>query len=342
MRLGVFLSYSTAPAVAREAERLGYAMALAPEGFKSDAMSVLGAVAASTGTIGLGTGVAQLAARTPVMAALTAATLDALSGGRFHLGLGVSNAAVSEGWYGVPFAEPLQRVREYVEIVRLALSREPVVYAGRHFRLPGAAGAMPARLDTPGARQDIPIFLAAVGDASLRLTGEIADGWIGVFASPARIAAAIEQIEAGRSRRPGGRGSRFEVLPSVPVGIADTVAEGADRVRDYFARYLGMGEATRNFYARLFTSLGYGDAVAAIHERHRAGDMRAAAAAVPVELMDEVSLIGPLQRVANRLGEYRKAGVTTLGATVLARGEGEQRATVRALADAWRRSGVGD
>ncbi len=180
MRLGVNLFYRWAPEVSREAERLGYGMVLAPEGFRSDAATVLGAVAGATTSIGLASGVFQIPGRAPGMTALTAATLDALSGGRFRLGLGVSNPDVSEGWYGVGFDRPLTRTREYVEVIRMAFRGEPVRYEGETLRLGGDAELV---LTTEPLRADLPIYLAAVGPRSLELAGEIADGWIGVFAS---------------------------------------------------------------------------------------------------------------------------------------------------------------
>ena len=183
MKLAVNLVATDAVALAVRAEKLGYELVLAPEGYRSDAVSVLGLVAGRTERIALGSCVMQIPARPPATAAMTAATLDALSDGRFRLGLGVSNPDVSEGWYGVPFDGPLGRTREYVEIVRAALKGAPVTYVGSHFQLPsGTRASAPLHLYTERLRPTMPIYLAAVGPQNLRLAGRIADGWLGSVA----------------------------------------------------------------------------------------------------------------------------------------------------------------
>jgi F420-dependent oxidoreductase-like protein len=317
MRLAVFLQPSGAVEVAREAERLGCAMALAPEGFRADAASVLGAVAAGTTTIGLGTGVMQIPGRAPVLTALTAATLDGLSGGRFHLGLGVSNPDVSRGWYGVDFDRPLERTREYVRIVRTALSGAPVRHAGRHYQLPPPGCSEAAHLRAAATRADLPIYLAGVGPRSIRLAGEIADGWIGVFSSPERIAESLREAAAGRALT-GRTLEGFEVLPSVAIGVGADPEKAALPLRDYFANFIGMGDRDRSIYFKLTERLGFARAAAAINDHCHAGDRAAAARAVPLELMDQVALIGDENRIAPRLEAYARAGVTTLGLTLLA------------------------
>jgi F420-dependent oxidoreductase-like protein len=337
MKLGVFLSYGSAIEVAEEAERLGYAIALAPEGFKSDAVSLLGAVAARTERIGIASGVMQLPARTPVMTALTAATLDAMSGGRFRLGLGVSNPDVSLGWYGVPFDKPLERIREYVEIVRMALRGDPVRYAGRHFRLPPPGSAEAAHLRAAPLRADIPIYLAGVGPRSARLAGEIADGWIGVFCSPRRIEESLNQLRAGRDRAGLGMDD-FEVLPSVPLGTGDDPAAAAEPLRGYFANFIGLGSRSSSIYGALMTRMGYGSEAGEIHRLCRAGDRAGAARAVPFELIDQVSLVGPTERIARRMADYARAGVTTLGVTALSPSTAGQIASLRVAAEALRLS----
>jgi len=335
MKLGVFLSYDTAVEVAQEAERLGYAVALAPEGFKSDAVSVLGAVAARTERIGIASGVMQIPARTPVLAALTAATLDAMSDGRFRLGLGVSNPDVSSGWYGVPFGQPLSRVREYVAVVRMALRGEPVRHAGRYFHLPPPGSAEAAHLRAAPVRADIPVYLAGVGPSSISLAGEIADGWIGVFCSPQRLAQSMRWLRAGRARAGLGMAG-FEVLPSVPLGTGSEPAAAAEPLRGYFANFIGLGSPTGNVYGALATRMGYGSAVHEIGRKCRAGDRAGAACAVPFELMDETSLLGSAERIAPRMAEYARAGVTTLGVTLLYRSVAEQLAALRTAAEALR------
>jgi F420-dependent oxidoreductase-like protein len=333
MRLGVFLNRETAVPVAETAESLGYAIALAPEGFKSDAVSVLGAVAARTRRIALGSGVMQIPARTPVMTALTAATLDGLSGQRFRLGLGVSNPDVSYGWYGVPYDRPLERTREYVRVVRAALRGEQVRHAGRHYRLPPDGDTEPAQLRAAAIRADIPVYLAAVGPASLELAGEIADGWIGVFSSPSRVQESLRYVRKGRERA-GLDLAGFEVLPSVPIAVGDDPHEAADAVRGYFANFIGLGSRGRSVYHALVTRMGFGPAADEVRARLRVGDRIGAAAAVPFELIDRTSLLGSAERIARRLSQYAQAGVTTLGLTPLAVGAQPQIEALRVAAHA--------
>lgn len=317
MRLGVFLSRDSGLQVAEEAERLGYEVALVPEGFKQDAPSLLGAVAARTRRIRLASGVMQIPARTPVLTALTASTLDAVSAGRFALGLGVSNPDVSLGWYGVPYDRPLARTEEYLTVVRMALSGAPVRHEGRFYRLPPEGTTEAAQLRAGPPRPDLPIYLAAVGPANLELAGRLADGWIGVFCPPQRLADSLRQVHKGL--RQAGRGpDGFEVLPSVPISVGPDVSAAAATVRGYFANFIGLGSRHRSIYHRLVTELGHGGAADEIRARQRAGDRAGAAAAVPLDLMDATSLIGPAQRIAPRMAAYAAAGVTTLGLTPLA------------------------
>ncbi|MEV6846611.1 LLM class flavin-dependent oxidoreductase [Actinoplanes sp. NPDC051411] len=317
MKLAVFLAHHCAVEVAVEAERLGVELALVPEGFRSDAPSVLGALAARTSTIALAPGVMQIPARTPVLTALTAATLDSLSGGRFRLALGVSNPDVSLGWYGVPFDRPLRRIREYVDVVRLALRGEPVRYAGQFYRLPPDETGDPAWLRAAATRADLPVYLAAVGPKNLALTGEIADGWIGVFNSPDGIAESLTHVAAGRARA-GRSMDGFDVLPSIPVSMHEDPERAAAPLRPYFANFIGLGSKERSIYFAVAARLGFAAAAARIHEAVRTGDRAGAAAAVPFELIDQLSLLGDEERVAARMAEYARANVTTLGLTLLA------------------------
>ncbi|TYB60717.1 LLM class flavin-dependent oxidoreductase [Nonomuraea sp. PA05] len=334
MRLGVNLNYRSAVPVAQEAERLGFDLALAPEGYRSDAATVLGTVALRTRRIDLASGVFQIPARTPALTALTAATLDSLSGGRFRLGLGVSNPDISEGWYGTPFHRPLTRTREYVEIVRRALSREQVAYDGEHFQLPpGDSSAPPFRLLTEPVRPRMPIYLAAVGPRNLQLAGEIADGWLGVFCTPESVARAVGHVRAGRAR--AGRDlDGFEVLPGLPVSVHDDPDRAVDAVRGYFAHFLGMGEFSRNFYAGLAGRMGFGQEAAAVNERYAAGDLKGAQAAVPTGFVDQVSLLGPVTRIADRMRDYLKNGATTLVVSPFAATADGQLETLQAVASA--------
>jgi len=335
VELGVFLNHQSAVGAARQAERLGYSMALVPEGFRSDAVSVLGAVAAVTERIGLASGLMQIPARTPVLTALSAATLDSMSRRRFSLGLGLSNPDISLGWYGQPFAHPLRRTREYVEIVRLALRGEPVRYAGPHYRLPPDGATEAAHLRAAPVRADIPILLGAIGPRSLELAGEIADGWIGAFCSPQRVAESLAHCRAGAARGARASGKPFQVLPSVPIGIGADLEAAAAPLRGYFANFIGLGSAERGIYYRLVADMGYESAAAAIHRHCHCGDRAAAARAVPLELIDALSLLGDVPRIAHRMAAYEQAGVTTLGLTVLAPTLADQFEAVEAAAAAF-------
>ncbi|MFB6691865.1 LLM class flavin-dependent oxidoreductase [Streptomyces virginiae] len=313
MKLGVNLSYQGAAELAVAAERLGYDVALAPEGYRSDAASVLGLVAGRTERIALGSAVMQIPARSPALAALTAATLQSLSGGRFRLGLGVSNPDVSEGWYGVPFAQPLARTREYVEIVRRALTGEPVRYEGRHYRLPSSgSGAAPLHVITEPAGAPVPVYLGAVGPGNLALAGEIADGWIGVFAAPEQVAESVAHIEAGRARA-GRPLAGFDVMPCLATAIGEDTDGCVDRLRAHYAYLMGIGAPERNFYIALATRLGFGAQAAEVGRLAGEGDRTGAAAAVPAGFVELTALTGPVDRVAARMRQYAEAGVTTLG-----------------------------
>ncbi|MFJ3883259.1 LLM class flavin-dependent oxidoreductase [Streptomyces sp. NPDC090077] len=318
MKLAVNLLAREAVPLAEAAEELGYDLALAPEGYRNDAVSVLGLVAGRTRRIGLGSAVMQIPARPPAAAALTAATIDALSGGRFRLGLGLSNPDVSEGWYGVPFDRPLGRTREYVEIVRAALRGGPVTYQGEHFQLPLAdRAAAPLHLYAEGYRPDLPVYLGAVGPRNLRLAGEIADGWIGVFTSPDGVREAVAEIARGRAAR-GLTLDGFEVIPSLPTAVADTVEEAAEQLRGQYRYLMGIGDPETNFYCRLARGFGFEEGVERMHERLAAGDQAGAAAAVPTEFIAMTALVGDEDRIAGRMKDYADAGVTTLSIMVSA------------------------
>ncbi|GAA0525950.1 LLM class F420-dependent oxidoreductase [Paractinoplanes ferrugineus] len=312
MRLAVNVPQQGAGEAVEEAERLGYEIAFVPEGYRSDAASLLGYIAARTTRIHLAAGVFQMPGRTPVMTAMTTAMLDGLSGGRFRIGLGSANAHVMEGWHGAPFDRPLGRTREYVAILRAALAGKPVVHLGEHFRipLPGGRGEpfrLPGRLINP----DIPIYLAAVGPRALELAGEIADGWFGVFCSPDRITEALGRIRAGAAR--SGRGlAGFEVIPSVPIVVGADPAVCADAIRNYVARFVSLGDRAHNFYYAFLEKSGHGAAAATIWQRFRDGDLDGAAAAVPFDFLDATALLGPPDRIADRLAAYAAAGVTTI------------------------------
>ncbi|MGA8114077.1 MAG: LLM class F420-dependent oxidoreductase [Actinocatenispora sp.] len=358
MRLGLNLGYWGAGndprhhlAMAREAAKLGYSVVWAAEAYGSDSPSTLAWLAGQTEGIDLGSAVMQIPARTPAMTAMTAATIDGLSGGRFRLGLGVSGPQVSEGWHGVPFGKPLRRTREYIDIIRLALGREKVAYEGEYYTLPLPDGPGKAlRLTVHPVRDRVPIYLAAVGPRNLELAGEIADGWLAVFFNPEYAAEQLANIATGRERA-GLDLAGFDVVPTVPVVLGDDPEACAEPVRGYAALYIGgMGSRKQNFYNQLAVRMGYADAAAEVQDLFLARRPRDAMAAVPAEFIDRTSLLGGADRIADRLAAYAEAGVTTLAvAPYPPSGIGEPAAildhalgTLRTVAEALDRSGVGD
>jgi F420-dependent oxidoreductase-like protein len=353
MRLAVNLGYWGAGndhenlALAQEADRLGYDSVWAAEAYGSDAATVLSWVAAQTTNIDIGSAVFQIPARTPAMTAMTAATLDTLSGGRFRLGLGVSGPQVSEGWHGVRFDKPLTRTREYVEIVRLALARETVRHEGQFWTLPLPDGPGKAlRLTVHPARENIPLYLAAIGPKNLELTGEIADGWLAIFFSPEHAGELMGHIEKGRSKA-GKTLEDFDVVPTVPVIFGEGSAEGLEAcaapLRHYAALYIGgMGSREQNFYNRLAVSMGYDDAAARVQDLYLARQHRDAAEAVPFEFIDRTSLIGPPERIRDRLHAYAEAGVTTLSLASYAGSLDERVGALRTMAEVLDTSGLGE
>jgi F420-dependent oxidoreductase-like protein len=348
MRLGLNLGYWGAGndaanlALAKEAERLGYAVVWAAEAYGSDVVSVLAWVAAQTERIDVGSAIMQIPARAPTMTAMTAATLDTLSGGRFRLGLGVSGPQVSEGWYGVRFGKPLARTREYVEITRKALRRETVRYEGEHYRLPLPDGPGKAlKLIVHPVREGIPVYLAAVGPKNLELAGEIADGWLAVFFSPEHSAESVQAIRAGRARA-GAAMDGFDIVPTVPVVLGEDVPAAADSIRGYAALYVGgMGSREQNFYNALARRMGFEQAAAEVQDKYLAKDYAGAQAAVPFEFIDGTSLLGPAARIADRMQAYAEAGVTTLTVAPYAGELDERIAVLRTAAEALDRSGAG-
>jgi F420-dependent oxidoreductase-like protein len=325
MRLALNLNYSGAAmaldmARVLEAERLGYDSVWSAEAYGSDAVSPAAWIAARTERIHVGTAIMQIPARTPAMTAMTAMTLDALSGGRFRLGLGVSGPQVVEGWHGQAFGKPLGKTREYVEIVRAILRRDkPLEFRGEYYQVP-YAGPDATGLGKPlrsilHGRADLPIYLAAVGPRNVALAAEIADGWIPVFFSARRTAMFREWLAEGF--RAGGRSAAaqrdFDVMPMVPVVIGGDVAACRAAVKPRLALYVGgMGARGRNFYNDIARRYGYEDAARRIQDLYLGGRKDEAAAAVPDALVDEVALCGPPERVRERLAEWTAAGVTTL------------------------------
>src|SRR5699024_3523491 len=300
LRIGLRLGYwpATPPAGAARAVELADAAGLdsvwTAEAYGSDALTPLAWWGARTSRVRLGTAVAQLSARTPTATAMAALTLDHLSGGRVVLGLGASGPQVVEGWYGQPYPRPLERTREYVDVVRQELRREsPVRAAGRHYRLPlegaGTTGQGKAlRSTVHPLRADLPIHLAAQGPRNVALAGEIADGWLPAFLSPRLDGWAREQLAAGFARRAAGLSppEDFEVNASLPVALGSDVEAAADRLRPHLALYIGgMGSARSNFHREAVERLGYAADCARVAQRWAAGDREEAARAVPTDLM---------------------------------------------------------
>lgn len=328
MKIGLQLGYWGAGPdpkmveVAQEAERLGYDAIFTAEAWGSDVFTPLAWIGAHTSKIRLGTGIAQLSARTPTATAMAALTLDHLSKGRMILGLGVSGPQVVEGWYGQPFAKPLSRTREYVNIVRQVLAREaPVTNDGEHYPLPytgeGSWGlGKPLKPITHPLRSDLPIFLGAEGPKNVTMTAEIADGWLPLYYSPYRQDVYSDQI---KDAKPG-----FEIMQGLAMIICDDVAEGLKPVKQNLALYIGgMGAKQRNFHNELMQRMGFAKEAEEIQDLFLAGKKDAAVAAVPDAFADEISLVGPPERIKDRLQAWQDSPVTSL--LVSARSMGQLR-----------------
>jgi F420-dependent oxidoreductase-like protein len=320
MRLGVHVGYwglgltsQEQLAIVQEAERLGYDSVWAAEAYGSDAATILAWLAAGTSTIKLGAAIFQIPARSAAMTAMTAATIDQLSGGRMLLGVGASGPVVSEGWHGQRYGRMLQRTREYVAVVRMALARERVQFKGETLELPLPDGpGKPLKLTISPVQERIPIYLAAIGPKNTALAGEIADGWIPTLFSPEHVAEFRGHLEEGAAR--GGRTlDGFDIAPTVNVFVTDDRAAARDAMRPYLALYVGgMGSRRENFYNRLVQRYGFEDAAREVQDHYLAGRREEAAAALPAELIDLVSLCGPADVVRERLQVFRDAGVGTL------------------------------
>ncbi|MEU6794292.1 LLM class F420-dependent oxidoreductase [Nonomuraea wenchangensis] len=313
MKLGLQLGYwqrnaDDATASVLAAERLGYDSVWTAEAYGSDAFTPLAWYGARTSRIKLGTSVAQLSARPPVTTAMTAMTLDHLTGGRLLLGVGASGPQVVEGWYGQPFAKPLARTREYVEIMRKVWRREePVTGDGPHYPLPLPGGlGKPLKLITHPLRPDIPVYLGAEGPKNVALAAEIAQGWLPLFAFPEKI----EEMYGGAL---AGAPAGFEVAAMVTVVVSDDVRAALDGVKLMLTLYIGgMGARHRNFHADIIGRMGYAEAAEHIQALYLAGRKDEAFRAIPDELADGISLVGPPGRIRERLELWRKSPVTSL------------------------------
>jgi F420-dependent oxidoreductase-like protein len=326
MKLGVHIGYwglGMGPEdqlqVVQEAERLGYDSIWSAEAYGSDAATVLSWLAAGTSKIKLGSAIFQIPGRSPAMTAMTAATIDQLSNGRMLLGIGASGPQVAEGWHGQRFAKQLQRTREYVAVVRMALARERVDYHGETLELPLPDGPGKAlKLMISPVQERVPIYLAAIGPKNTQLAGEIADGWIPTLFSPEHVTDFRKLLEEGAAR--AGRAlNGFDIAPTVNVYVSDDRDAARDLMRGYLALYIGgMGSRKQNFYNQLIQRYGFEAAAKEIQDLYLEGKKDEAAAAIPAELIDQVSLCGPRDVVRERIAAFREAGVGTLMTTPMA------------------------
>jgi F420-dependent oxidoreductase-like protein len=320
MKLGLFAGYwglgitaGEQLELAKEADRLGYDSIWVAEAYGNDAATVLAWVASNTERAKIASGIFQMPARTPAMTAMTAASLDTISNGRFVLGLGISGPQVVEGWHGQPFEKPLARTREYVAIVRKALARETLTYDGEFYKLPRPGGpGKPLKLIIRPVQERIPIYLAAIGPKNTALAAEIADGWLPTLFAPDHIDTFRPSLEEGAAKA-GRSVDDLDITPQTALAIYDDVEHARNFMRPYLALYIGgMGSREKNFYSRLVTRYGYGDAAKEIQDLYLSGRQADAMAAIPDELIDKVALCGPRARIKERLQAYRDAGIGTL------------------------------
>jgi F420-dependent oxidoreductase-like protein len=313
MKLGLMVGYwmfgpQDPTPLAQEAERLGYDSVWTPEAYGSDAISPLAWIGARTSKIKLGTGILQISARTPACVAMTAMTLDHLTGGRLILGIGVSGPQVVEGWYGQPFPKPLGRTREFISVFRQMIKREgPVSFDGQHYQLPikgGAGLGKPLKLINKPLRDHIPLYLAAEGPKNIAMAGELCDGWLPLYYTPFR--------KVYEDPTPANKPD-FDIVCPVTVNVNDDVSQALLPVKYMLAFYIGgMGAKEKNFHANLMRRMGYEEAVVKIQDFFFAGKRDEAAAAVPDAFADEISLCGPKERIRERLTEWKKSRVTTI------------------------------
>jgi F420-dependent oxidoreductase-like protein len=342
LKLGLNLGYwgigpqgSDAVEIVRHAEEIGYESVWVAESYGSDAVSVLAWLAAQTKTINLGAAIMQVPARPPAAAAMAGCTIDALSGGRFIFGFGPSGPQVSEGWYGVPYAKPWGRTREYVEIVRRIVAREgPVEFEGEHYRLPLEGGEGKAlKLNFHPVRKRIPIFLGAIGRKSVELTAEIADGWIPIFSNAEAFDDAWgEHLDAGLAKSGRARDD-LEISPTLQVAIDGDLASARGIVKAGLLLYFGgMGSRKTNFYVDLAHRFGFGEVADEVQRLFLGGDREAAYEAIPDEVADATSLVGTEQEVAQRIERYREVGVSRLIVSPVQLDAGERTHTLDRLA----------
>ncbi len=329
MRLGLMLGYAgrrieLPVELVQEADRLGVYAVWTAEAYGSDAITPLAWLGAQTQNIKLGTAIMQMPGRTPANAAMTAMTLNQLSDGRFLMGLGLSGPQVVEGWHGVSYKRPLTRTREYVNIVRQIFAREDrLTYDGKIYQIPyhgdDATGLGKPLKSTLEAAPDIPIYLAAIGPKNVQLTAEIADGWLPIFFSPQKYDEIYKpHIEAGFAKAGSGKSlADFDIAPSVSVVINDNLDICYNMLRPMLALYIGgMGAKGKNFYADLAARYGYAAEAAEIQDLYLSGNKGEAMMKVPAGLIDDIALVGPRERIRERLSLWRDSPVTTMNMMV--------------------------
>jgi F420-dependent oxidoreductase-like protein len=304
--------------VVGEADRLGVDSIWTAEAYGSDCLTPLAWWGASTNKVKLGTAIVQMSARQPAATAMAAMTMDHLSGGRFILGLGVSGPQVVEGWYGMSFAKPLARTREYIGILREIWARKgPLVFEGEHYRLPlpdGTGLGKPLKSSIHPLREDIPIYLGAEGPKNVAMCAELCDGWLAMLFSPTHPEIHEQALEEGFAR-PGARCSKdeFEVAATVPLIVSDDIEGAVDALRPFYALYFGgMGAKGTNFHANVAIRMGYEREIDEIQELYLGGKKDEAGAKVPRRLIEEMSLVGPADKIRDDLQVWRESIVTTL------------------------------
>lgn len=323
MKLAIGIGYSGGRVelpieMVQRAEQLGYDSVWSAEAYGSDAVTPLAYLAAKTSRIKLGTGILQIPARTPAMCAMTMSTLDALSGGRVLVGLGMSGPQVIEGWHGESYGRPAARIREYVEILhKIWDRREPVAFDGKVYRLPyqgDDASGLGKPLKSILHSRRLPVYLATMKPLSIRITAELADGWLPIWFSPYRMAMFTADLEKGFARAGNGKSlDTFDVVAGCTVVIGDDVAACLAQLKPTLALYVGgMGAKGRNFHNEMVSKYGYADVAAEIQDLYLAGRKQEATALVPDELCDEISLCGPPARIRERFGAWQQAGVKTM------------------------------
>jgi F420-dependent oxidoreductase-like protein len=303
-----------------EAEKLGYDSVWTAEAYGNDAITPLTWIAAKTSKIKLGTAIMQMPARTPAMTAMTAMTLDALSGGRFILGLGPSGPQVIEGWHGVPYGRPLTRTREYVTIIRKILAREePVEHKGFHYEIPyrgpGASGLGKPLKSILHGRPDLKIYTASISPNGLECAGEVADGVFPVWMNPEKADVLMPSIQKGIAAAPGGNKklSDFDLAPFITTVLGDDLDRCRIPVKGMLALYIGgMGARGKNFYNDYAKRLGYEEAAVKIQDLYLDGKKAEAMAAVPDKLVDEIALVGPKERIRDRVAVWKKSPATSM------------------------------